>query len=122
MIHNEPLNSRDQKYTYRSLPIWVHLVLLAFFGFANLFYGSIIVPILVDGMIKLNEVGPAFFKGASWLHMILSTPMFIVHFCIAIFSLTGSLASLDVLKNRLLDASSKRTQPKQMNNQTQGLQ
>lgn len=109
MTQNEPFNSGHRQLNYRSLPIWVHVILLAFFGFANLFYGSIIVPILVDGMIKLNEVGLAFFKGAPWLHMILSMPLFLVHFCIAIFSLTGSLASLDVLKNRLLDASLKRT-------------
>ncbi len=123
MSHNELINSRHRQHTYRSLPIWLHFVFLAIFGFANLFYGSIIVPILVKGMIEFGEVGlAAFFDGAPWLHIIASTPLFLMHFCFAISSLTGTLASLDVLKNRLLDASLKRTTgPKQMNNQMQGL-
>lgn len=123
MSQHKSINSRHRQHTYRSLPSWVHFVLLAIFGFANLFYGSIIVPILVKGMIDLDKIGPAaFFEGAHWLQIIASTPLFLMHFCFAISSLTGSMVSLDVLKNRLLDAYSKRTQPRKMNDQTQGLQ
>lgn len=102
-------------HSYRNARIWVHLVFLAAYGIGNLFYGSFIVPIFLQAMSDMEEVGPAaFFEGAPWMLMVAITPIGLLHYCSAIFCVAGSLASLDALKERLLN-----TRPRQANGEKQ---
>lgn len=89
---------------YRTMRIWVHVCLIAISGFVNLFYGGI-VPIIQSSIKVLNEGGfYSFFQNARLEEILAVIFLGIPHFCIAIFSLIVSLASIDALKDRLLNS------------------
>ncbi len=91
-------------FSYRNMRIWVHVCLIAISGFVNIFYGGI-VPIIQKAMETLNEDGfSSFFRDARWEEILSIILLGIPHFCIAIFFLIVSLASIDALKDRLLNS------------------
>lgn len=111
MIHRlMPLMCQSGKpQTYRNMRAWVHMALIMVSGFVNLFYGGL-VPIISKALGDFNTAGfAAFFQGASW-DVILITLLFgIPHLIFAICSLLVSLASLDALKDRILNAKMRHT-------------
>ena len=92
------------KPTYRNLRSWVYFCFIAVSGFVNLFYAGI-VPILQKAMGDLNDQGfSAFFQGADPAIILPIVPAGILHTIFAISGLVVSIASLDELKDRLLDS------------------
>ena len=82
--------------------VWFHFVLITVSGLVNLFYGGI-VPFISDAMNAFNEQGTAFFQDTS-LWLVAGTLLTgVPHLAYAITSLVVSLASLDALKERLMD-------------------
>ena len=89
--------------TYRNLQSWVHFCLIAISGFVNLFYAGII-PILQKAIGDANSQGLSdYFKDADPAIIFHIVPLGILHTVIAISGLVISIASLDELKNRLLN-------------------
>lgn len=101
-------NVPTTKYrSYRSLPIWAHVIIIAASGFAELFYGGIIVPPLIEFMKAVNDLSfTALYKN---LMLEGGSPLFysgilvlLGHAGLAIGYLIVGVASLDALKERLL--------------------
>ena len=89
--------------TYRNLRTWVHFCFIGISGFVNLFYAGII-PILQKAIGDANSQGLSdYFKGADPAIILHIVPLGILHTVIAISGLVISIASLDELKNRLLN-------------------
>ncbi len=96
------LLQRGKRQVYRNMRTWAHIAVLAVTGFFNLFYAGI-VKIIAAALTKFNETGLAFFDGAHWGYAAAISPFLLFHYCIAIASLVAFVASVDVLKERVLE-------------------
>lgn len=93
--------------TYRNLRRWVHLTLIAMFGPTNLFFSQFILPEVLKGMRNLDKMGfQEFFRGTTPVELFLFIILAAALLTYAIISFVIVLASIDALKDRLLDSGS----------------